>query len=244
MKKNIMMLIALSAACMQGMEKNNSNLWSITIENTKINLTKGNMFDTYIGGKNKVDFIVVEKYAKRRKNDLDGSACNYFLHNKDYNVCLEIEAPRVEINDVFEVFYERFKPEYKLYSAKLLSDCCYHSVDAVVEEAAKDLKRRYYDVLMQATQGKKEKIGKSVALPIVGIGSYKPHFKNNNDLENKAARCTISTIIEFIKDNPELLDCINIFVEADSEFNVYQMLLATFKIAPKTKNIYWEELSS
>jgi|SRR5579862_1560340 hypothetical protein len=206
MKKNIVMVIALFAACMQGMETNESIFLTITFGGTKINLNKGNVV-------------------------------NCLQNNK--NNMLKIGVPKVRINNFFDVSYERSKPKFERYQATILSQCCYYtdSVNEVIGEALKDLRLCYEESLTKAVQEKK----KSVVLSALNIGSYKSHFKNNNDLENKAAQCTISTIIEFIRDNPELLDDINVFVEEDCECNLYQTLLTTFKIAPRTKNIYWEK---
>jgi E3 ubiquitin-protein ligase DOA10 len=197
MQKNIVILAVVLTACMQGMEKDNSNFWNITVGKTKINLIKGE------------------------------------------EINFEMSGPKIQINEFFHVSYERPKPNFKRYQATILSDCCYHleAVNVVVGEALKDLKLCYEEVFTKAVQEKK----KYIALPILSIGSYKTQFTNNRDLEDKAAQCTIQTVLTFLRDNFESFDCIELCVAENSEFSICKKLLETFKTMPRTKTVYWEK---
>jgi hypothetical protein len=212
MKIKICLLLVACAINAYGMEKENS--LDITVYGTSFNLNKGNMFDAYSDGKKKVDFIVVEESAKQRNNGPDGLARRDF----HYNICLEVTGARVGISPYGDVFYERYKPEYKLYRWR----------DEAVEEALKDLKLCYKEVLAKAVQEKKEKLAKSIVLPALGIGSYTPlpFQQHNYDLENKAAEATITAIFEFLKNNPGSYDSIELFVEEDFKFDLYKEFLA------------------
>ncbi|HEX4068566.1 MAG TPA: hypothetical protein VHX42_00555 [Candidatus Babeliales bacterium] len=238
MKKNIAMLIVIFTACMQAMENVDSNFWSITVEKTKIILNKGNIVDFYIDGTHKIDFIVVDRYATR-KNDPCGLRQNYLLH-KNKDKILEISMSQIGISPHLEVFYERYNP-YKLYRVTLTTDGCpiVSSTSEVVIEALKDLDLCYNKAFSQAIELKKEKLIKSIALPVLSIGSYASQFKNSCDLEYTATKHIAKITLEFIKNNPDIYDCIELFVEEDFEFNWYKDLLKTFKINPKIKNIYW-----
>lgn len=212
----------VSVASMHGMEDINS--WSMTVGNTKINLTKGNMLDYYVDGIKKVDCIVVDKYVSR-KNNSNELAQNCFLQKNKNNI-LEVGGPHVQVSIYGDVFYERFNPQHNLYRANLFSRYGVpHSRDEVVAEALKDLKVCYKDVLIKAAQKRKENLATSIALSAPSIGSYKVHFENNHDLENKAALCTIEIILDCIKNNPGSYNCIELFVKEYFEFDLYKWLL-------------------
>jgi hypothetical protein len=215
MNRSMMMAIALFPACIQAMEEKENSL-NITVYGTSFNLNKGNMFDAYSDGKKKADFIVVEEYAKQRKNGPDGLARRDFPQNNDYNI-LEVTESRVGVSIYGDVFYERYKP-YKLYRWK----------DEAVEEALKDLKLCYKEVLAKAVQVKKEKLAKSIVLPALGIGlcTSLPFQQNNYYLENEAAQATITAIFEFLKNNPGSYDRIELFIEEDFKFDLYKEFLA------------------
>jgi hypothetical protein len=209
------MLLAVSfftlSACAMEKENKQKNQWNVTVKNTKINLYKANILES--GDGNKADVIVV-KYGKIDEH--------FLLNNK--NKLVTVNGPEVSVSPYLDVFYERSKP-YKLYHAKLFRKDAPYSVDEVVAEALKDLKLCYTDIFTQAVQERNEKIAKSIALPALCIGSYKSHFPNNCDLENKAMQCTITTMLEFIKNHPNAYDSIELFVEGDFEFNVCRKLL-------------------
>ncbi len=221
MKKRMVMAIALFAACMQGMEKEVQNSWSITVGKTRINLNKGNILDS--GDGNKADVIVVKYGAidKHAPNQLQQN--RFLLTNK--NKLVEVNGPCVGVSPYLDVFYERYKPGYKLYRAKLFSKDAPYSVDAVVGEALKDLKLCYTETLTKAVQEQNEKVVKSIALPALTVGSYKSHYPTNCTLENQAMHCTITTIFEFINNNPDAYDNIDLFVEEEFEFTVCKNLL-------------------
>lgn len=239
MKKSIGIIAVIYMVCTQAMEQMHSNTWSIIVDKTTINLNKGNVVDFYIDTKKNVDFIVADTYARPRKNDPHGFLRNSFVQKNKHKI-VEIGMSQVGISSDFNVFYERYNPEYKIYQKKILSfeknSCCYHSVDEVIEEALKDLRLCYKKALTNIG-----KLTKSIALPTLSIGSYKSCFQNNHDLEDKAALCILTIILGFIKDNLGLFDYVELFVEEDFDFNLYKELLSTFKIAPKTKTVYWEK---
>jgi len=233
MKKKMMMLMVVSVGCIQAMENVDSNAWSITVGTTKINLNKGNVLDT----KNKVDCIVMDKYSKPKMDDHNQVARGQFLLNNKHNI-LEVSVPHISISLYGDVFYERYKPKYELYNAKIWSS--YRN--QVVVEALRDLELCYMEAFKTA-QEKKEKLAKSIALQTPSIGSYTSHrdCKNNRDLENKAAMCIITHILWFIDKNHEVYNCVELFVEEDFEFGLYKELLTTFKIDPRFKLSYWEK---
>ena len=141
MNKSIVMVAALSIACTQAMENVDSNAWSITVGTTKINLNKGNVLDT----KNKVDCIVMDKYSKPKMDDHNQVARGQFLLNNKHNI-LEVSVPHISISLYGDVFYERYKPKYELYNAKIWSS--YRN--QVVVEALRDLELCYMEAFKTA----------------------------------------------------------------------------------------------
>jgi hypothetical protein len=65
MKKNILLIACLFSACVYGME---TNSWSITFGDTKINLNQGFMIDTYAQGERKIDLIAMGCYQQEALN--------------------------------------------------------------------------------------------------------------------------------------------------------------------------------
>jgi hypothetical protein len=72
MKKNILLIACLFSAFIHGME---TKSWSITLGDTKINLNKGFMIDTYAEGERKIDIIVMGCYQQETLNH--NSSCGY-----------------------------------------------------------------------------------------------------------------------------------------------------------------------
>jgi hypothetical protein len=218
MKKCMVFITSLCILFSYAMEKENKqeNQWSVIVKKTKINLYKGNILDS--GDKCNADFIVVEKYPKLRKNNSNQSKIQF----KDKTV--EVNGPRIEISPFLDVSYARYTPKYERYDARIFIKGGTYSAHTVVEAALTDLKLCYQGIFNKAVQEKNGKIAKSIALPALSIGSYKPYVLSN-ELENKAMQCTITTMLEFINNNPDAYDCIELFVEEEFEFNVCQKVL-------------------
>jgi len=223
--KNLLFAVSLITLSVCAMEKENKpqNQWSVTVKNTKINLYRGNILDS--GDAHKADVMVVEKYPKTIKNDFNQAKTRMSFVQKNKGKIVEVNGPCVEVSPYLDVFYQRYKPSYKLYHARLFRKDAPLHVDEVIAEVLKDLKLCYTEHFTNAIQEKNGKIAKSIALQALGIGSYKSHFPESCDLENKAMQCTATTIFEFIKSNPDAYDNIELFVEEEFEFNVCKKLL-------------------
>lgn len=234
MQKNMMLLVVLFTACMQAMEIDKPTSWSIAFGKTKINVNQENVFDVYADGNKKVDFVVVERFAKPKKHSPDRSANSYFSQNKDYNVCLDVKEYRVKVSPYGDMFYERFEPKHGLYQCKYYQtkNTQYNKNNDPIKEASKDLKACYREVLTKAA----EKGTKSIALAALGTVSYRSYDPHNPDivsllyahLNEKAVQVGIDTILEFIKDNPEAYDRIELHAGEDSLFDVYKNLIQKY----------------
>src|SRR5260221_298442 len=137
MNKYMVMVIALSVACIQGMENVDSNSWSIMVGKTKINVIKGSMLDTYAREDRTIGLIVLGNYQQqyvkgysRQYEDMILGECDvvglpllkarehdqkeslYFPEKKNNPVFWTILEPYLEHKDEVDGF------QYPYYSVK------------------------------------------------------------------------------------------------------------------------------
>jgi hypothetical protein len=249
MRINISVLLVLSTLFACGMEKEKH--WNITLYGTKINLTQGNMLATYADGKNKVDLIVVGYHQQETVGC--GSICGYpvgecrqgknikfikdnscgnvshFSQRGDYNICLKVTEPFIE----FEYFLlEKIKCSYNqvVQWDNENYDTVYEDEQAI-EEASKDLALCYKNVLNDGLKrlGKREE--KSIAIPTLGVevGCFP---------REKAALIAVQSIFEFIRNNSDVYNCMELFVQEQCEFELYKLLFKQYQNMVKNSVLF------
>lgn len=250
MKKNMFLIASIVTASVCGMEITKSNVWTITFGGTKINVHKGDMLDTYADGQKKVDFIAVGHYAQRHKfsfsafepfigkcwkpkevffatsnTDNNYSFVSYHIKNgkrkalfpeqKDYNVCIKVGEPQLWEYGI----HWCYRPRRQLSNGKSIYQD-YEGSDAI-KEGLQDLEVCYAKVLAYIAEQNDKQLAKAVALPTLGVEKY----TSNVLPKDKAAPIAVKLIIEFIKNNRDAYNCMELFVEEDFEFDLYKELL-------------------
>jgi hypothetical protein len=281
MKRNMLVLMALSTACMQAMEDANS--WSITIDKTKINVIKGFVGDAG----DRVDMIVLGRRQQRRlqqpsfgdmsnvgeidicedhiiyrKSKDDESASddetykpikiassskedmeelietqkrlqNAIKINVKSNV-IDIVEPVIRRKTPLQCFEDRgwftyYAEREDLGKCRDLGPCWLDQpvkresgYTSIIEAASDDLKYCYQQALdaglrLQEATDKKEI---SIAFAALGTDVGFPR--------DKAAPIAITTILEFIKNNFDAYNVIELFVKKNSEFVLYKELLQKY----------------
>lgn len=250
MKKRMVMAIALSAACMQGMESIDSNSWSITLGKTNVNVIKGSMLDTYAKEDRTINLMVLGNYQQQyvkgyrgqcedmilgecdvvvlpllKAREHDQKKSLYFPEKKNKPVFWTILEPYLEHKDEVDGF------QYPSYSVKRYFPNSYlspiergkYAGDQVIPEASKDLAFCYEKVLrMGSSEIHICRKEKTIALPTLGTRYEKSKFAFPR---KEAAHVAVKAVTEFIIKKPEAYDRIEMFVEKCSEFDLYKKLL-------------------
>jgi hypothetical protein len=214
---------------------------------TKINVTKGSHYN--LDGK--VGLIVIEnneqqllreRYADNwlvgevailrcrplyRHYNSVGSNSDDDDHSCYNNVSKDVYRRRLKSSGIAVVepliFKSQYSGEYYYYAEKIgkgrngyPSGRKYFG-DEAIDQASNDLALCYYNVLSAGLQGLSGKKEKSIALSALGTAVDFPR--------EKAALVAVPAIINFIKNNPNAYDCIELLVKKRSELDLYHLLL-------------------
>jgi hypothetical protein len=255
--KNMLIIGLLFTLFAQAMEQEKK--WNIIAYGTKINLHKNdNMLDYYADGHKKVDFIVVGQHAQSSKfsyasfqtligmcwrvsevffetNNRDNNytiVCRMHRENKikalfpgrkDYNVCIKIAEPYV-CKYGLENYYGSMRGGKSLWDT-------YEGIEAI-KVGLQDVGLCYEKVLMYVAEQNDKKLAKTVALPTLGVEKY----TFNALPKDQAAPIAVKTILEYVKNNPKAYDRIELFVEENFEFDLYQELFIQWR---GRRNLFW-----
>jgi hypothetical protein len=252
MKKNIVLIVSISIASIHGME---TNFWTVTCGNTKINLNKKFILDACAQEGNGIDCAVVGFHEQQElagclfqnktvgecicvDNPLfvpreSGCKCGYtskaifFFPYRYSPFFVKVVEPRLgfkfgddeecgELEKNFTYFfYETTRPD--------VAGCPINFEyfgDDVMKEASEDLAICYKKVLAYGvnTIGKKEK--KCIALPTLGTWSKGLSFAFPR---KEATPIAVKSVVEFLKNNPDAYDRVELFVETYLEFILYKL---------------------
>lgn len=250
MKKNIALIVSFFTASIQGME---TNFWTVACSDTKINVNKKSMFDTYAENRHNIDLIVWGHYQQNYVHGLleqqeksvgtcdtirypvvklkNSSLLIEFRHRENNPIFLRVVEPYLHFSvddDEIDIDPEELENyfEYPCYETTRLYNSCIESFefgrDQAIQEACKDLDLCYKNVLWQGYLSLCGKIRNSIALPTLGTRYENSQFAFPR---KEAAPIAVKSIVEFLKNNPEICDRIELFVDSYLEFILYKLLL-------------------
>jgi hypothetical protein len=141
------------------------------------------------------------------------------------NIGLIITEPRIPTNKWIRnplTNELRLIPSYKVIRPQERSWDSFYSFEdnKAIIEASKDLALCYKNALTEGCKKLSEKKDKSIALPTLSADVGFPR--------EKAAAIAVSTILEFVINNPRAYDRIELFVKKRSEFALYKKLLSEY----------------
>lgn len=223
MNKSMVMMIALSAASMQAME---IDPWSITIGNTKINVNQGNMYETYAKNGKNVDVVVIGKYGQENyepgkygtpnlTEEKKQKIHNFIQQEKDNKTCVMAQEPMIWISHHYQ--------EY----------CCHYDgpgllkKDQAIEKTCERLEECYKNSLIEGLEKLKEEKNKSIALPTLCTDLTRtwslPYINT--------VPVVVKTIFEFVQNNPDKYDRIELFAEIIFAFDLYKKSFEKYVVA-------------
>lgn len=241
MKKNMFLIASIVTASVCGMETDKSNVWTITLGGTKINVHKGDILDTYADDTKKAEIvIVVGQYKQEEHGETRIVGIQVGTYGVFKRICFTPKQDSINYQKARSnhwnfpsrdgiYFLCITEPSFRCYNGKWkYPSSCWAPIfegDLAMEANCKDLAMCYNIVLDKGIEVLIEKNIKNIALPMLGAD-----FKCKGQCipQDKAAPVAVKSIVEFIKKNRCAYNTIELFVEEDFEFVLYKLLLMRY----------------
>jgi hypothetical protein len=214
MNKSMAIVMVLSAVVMQAME---IDPWSITIGTTKINVNQGNMYETYAEKGKNVDTVVIGKYGQENYLPMEfGTPLlseekkqrihRFIQQQQDNKTCVMAQEPIIWISYRSQIYCCNFDGPGMLKN------------DQAIDKTCERLEECYKKSLIEGLEKSKAEKNKSIALPTLCTDltqTWSLPYVNTVPVVVKA-------IVEFVQNNPETYDRIELFAEIVFAFDLYK----------------------